>query len=186
MPNHVQNRITFDAPLENILSVLRKNKTEETKDVDFSFQWIIPEPNSKDECPKEYIDNGDANVTHNDGKDWFNWYDWHCYFWGTKWDCYNVEIFCDQLEFQTAWSSPGPIFEKLAELFPNIPFTVQYADEDLGCNCGEIYYNGDGSDLEYINMDEEHTSEESLRFACDVWGLDYEEEMEYRKEENDD
>lgn len=62
-----------------------------------------------------------------------NWYDWACKHWGTKWGAYNVEkLYISPtklvLKFDTAWSSPEPIFDKLTEM----GFTVNciWQDED--------------------------------------------------------
>lgn len=62
-----------------------------------------------------------------------SWYPWSINNWGTKWDSYEVEI-DDTAEnpsftFQTAWSFPTPIFEKLAEMFPALTFDCVTFDE---------------------------------------------------------
>ena len=57
------------------------------------------------------------------------WYEWSCNNWGTKWSScgyeegqdYNVEP--NKLWFQTAWSAPHPILQKLSEQYPDIRFT---------------------------------------------------------------
>ena len=36
----------------------------------------------------------------------------------------------------TAWSAPIPVIKKLSEMYPNIELTLEFADEDLGQNCG--------------------------------------------------
>lgn len=48
-----------------------------------------------------------------------NWYSWCIENWGTKWNAYSFEIASDEPErleftFDTAWSSPVPIWEALA------------------------------------------------------------------------
>jgi hypothetical protein len=67
-----------------------------------------------------------------------DWYDWNVKYWGTKWNCMEGKIEAYQhndetakLEFtmETAWNPPEPIFQKLAELFPNIKFEVICFDE---------------------------------------------------------
>ena len=64
-----------------------------------------------------------------------NWYDWRNNNWGTKWDI-NTEVHVDDLYdegctliFQTAWSPPEPIIEKLQEMFPDITFYGGYIGE---------------------------------------------------------
>ena len=67
------------------------------------------------------------------------WYEWRNYNWGTKWNSYDNKIKRNKegkilfIEFQTAWAVPEPILEKLAK---ECDFTILYADEDIGSNCG--------------------------------------------------
>lgn len=46
------------------------------------------------------------------------------------------------IRFETAWSSPAPIFEKMAKRFPHLEFHILYADEDTGSNCGQYHIKG--------------------------------------------
>lgn len=62
--------------------------------------------------------------------------EWSVANWGTKWNAYGYDEYtdysgCDELTFKTAWSVPHPILKKLSELFPNISFKHQWADEDI-------------------------------------------------------
>ena len=78
------------------------------------------------------------------------------------------------VQFDTAWETPKPIFKKLSRLFPDISFEVSYADEDIGNNCGMMEWNENGFRETYYN--------DSVSFACEVWGLDPE---DYLKEVED-
>ena len=101
-----------------------------------------------------------------------NWYDWNLANWDTKWDAYEpyVNAMTDEifLSFMTAWSTPEPIFKKLAEQYPGLMIDIDYADEDLGHNCGNYSYV-DGK-WGYVIGDYE--------FACQMWDVDPEEYME--------
>lgn len=44
----------------------------------------------------------------------------------------------ERFEFSTAWSVPEKLYYKLSKRFPEITVNVVFADEDLGCNCGEF------------------------------------------------
>jgi len=69
------------------------------------------------------------------------WYSWSIEHWGTKRNAYSQEDRAPNvIKFETAWSTPLPIFNALAERFPNIEFTVEYADEDIGSNQGVLIY----------------------------------------------
>lgn len=93
-----------------------------------------------------------------------SWYGWACENWGTKWNA-SEPMWTDNntLTFETAWSCPRPIFDKLAEMFPDVGFTVRYADENMGYNCGTLEY----SDGQLYSVDFEPDG--SLDFALDVW-----------------
>lgn len=79
-----------------------------------------------------------------------NWYDWCNKHWNTKWNAYDGwerghhRWPLDTLEFgfQTAWSHPHPIFEKLTEMHPALIFDVVCFDE--GWNfAGQGQYGGE-------------------------------------------
>lgn len=100
------------------------------------------------------------------------WYDWCIANWGTKWNAYGYEFEMDfsdndNLWFQTAWSAPHPILEKLSEMYPSITLTHQWADEDLGANCGERTYLGGEMIGEYIPE-----GVRAMQFAMEVWDYD--------------
>ena len=106
------------------------------------------------------------------------WYDWSIENWGTKWDAYEVSYEYGggtelELNFQTAWSTPKPIFDKLAEMFPELSIYIEYADEDWGSNCGTITYeNGEMTSWE----------DGDINFAMALWGYSPEEIKEKMKE----
>lgn len=64
--------------------------------------------------------------------------------WGTKWNAYSQVIELDEgrLSFETAWSCPAPVFKELSRLHPDAVIQVQFADEDIGSNCGTITFVG--------------------------------------------
>lgn len=58
--------------------------------------------------------------------------------WGTKWNACRPTAEPDEgrCQFETAWSCPAGVLEKISERFPDDQITVTYADEDFGSNCG--------------------------------------------------
>ena len=106
------------------------------------------------------------------------WYDWHCEHWGTKWNACDPWWSDDNTEivFDTAWSMPEPIFAELSRRYPGIKIHLDFADEDLGNNCGTWDLPDEDSP----------TYKEDLQFACDVWNYDYEEIIREREEEDAD
>ena len=152
MPNHILNQLNISGNEKQILKLREQIKgddnNEKCEDDDIlliDFEKIIPMPETE--------------------KD--NWYNWRLENWGTKWNAYH---FVDEpsdhgfIQFDTAWSTPKPIIKKLSELYPTLTFYVEYADEDLGSNCGTYQYKN-GKLLK--------ETEEDLEFACNLQGLDY-------------
>lgn len=68
------------------------------------------------------------------------WYEWALEKWGTKWNAYSIEEREGCLKFETAWSPPHPVIEFLAKQFPGEKILHQWADEDIGHNCGTRTY----------------------------------------------
>lgn len=97
------------------------------------------------------------------------WYEWSIKNWGTKWDACEVDYDTYEdnitLRFDTAWSTPSPIFIELSKQFPTLDIDVEFADEDLGYNCGE--YKLKGGELTSV-------LEGDLDFACEIWCIDKE------------
>lgn len=63
-----------------------------------------------------------------------HWYDWSLEKWGTKWNSYEFAWVLQEPEklvftFQTAWSTPHPVIEKLVEMYPELEFNTMSFDE---------------------------------------------------------
>ena len=102
------------------------------------------------------------------------WYEWCNQHWGTKWNSYGYGEAKvdyqegDALNFLTAWSAPHPVMEKLAEMFPNVEIEHEWADEDIGHNCGRYrYQNG-------VRIEEwfPETEREAIDLGCELMGLE--------------
>jgi hypothetical protein len=81
------------------------------------------------------------------------WYDWNIENWGTKWNAYDFDYETPKniLVWRTAWSDVRGLIKKLSLKFANIEFLYDWADEDIGHNCGRtIIKNGEAfvNDLE--------------------------------------
>ena len=101
------------------------------------------------------------------------WYEWSINNWDTKWNAYGYDEGTDysasgNLHFQTAWSAPHPVIKKLAQMYPDIIFEHEWADEDIGVNCGQkCYSNGECTEEYYPESEIEATE-----FAFRVWDYD--------------
>ena len=129
-----------------------------------------------------------------------SWYDWSCNNWGTKWNAYSTSTgdMDDEttytIYFQTAWSHPYPVLEKLVSMFPELEFDYKFADEDFsyntGTGCGSegvltMYYPNGGSDEAvqlYIECwdenEDDYYKDENGEWHNRNWEDDYEEENE--------
>lgn len=112
----------------------------------------------------------------------FDWYGWANENWGTKWNAYSQsKADSGEISFDTAWSTPFPVMQKLSQMFPKVTLTVMYADEDLGSNCGK-YILKNGETIEDWTPDES----EALKYACDIKGYDDETYNQIVAERNQD
>lgn len=83
-----------------------------------------------------------------------SWYDWSIANWGTKWNAYSFSMLEDEqaFKFDTAWSPPVPVFEALAERFPNLGIYCASFDEGWGFAC-EGWFNPPEGETEYTDVD---------------------------------
>lgn len=108
-----------------------------------------------------------------------DWYNWSVNAWGTKWNAYDIKVVSDNvIEFDTAWSTPVNVFTKLSELYPEVEFSVEYADEDLGNNVG-IYVLKNG---EIIREEDYSGTKKGMVAALELrYGQTYDEYLEEMK-----
>lgn len=109
---------------------------------------------------KTFADLGNAYLNNIKEHGHATWCGWSIDNWGTKWN--SSEFQCDdsRMAFLTAWSTPDEIFIALSNLYPDEQFYVEYANEDIGNNCGWVCFE---------NGLEVNCSIEGDDFACDVW-----------------
>ena len=173
MPNHVRNVLTFkDLTKDEKEFILERFTTynEEYGEREFDFNTIIPEPRYKRECPKDCLVTDKSHIEGDKARPWFDWYEWHNKYWGTKWGAYDGITYdlLDSVEFQfdTAWSAPYPVYEQLAARYPNFRWDVKYCDECGGGNCGHIvHFEGKTECHEAKDMSEDELYKE-------LWGGD--------------
>lgn len=95
----------------------------------------------------------------------YTWYEWSYRNWGTKWNASEVEwqLKEGKLCFQTPWSAPFPVIQAMSEVYPDLEFTHRWADEDIGSNCGVMWYSGGyASELEVDSLS---------ALGMDIWGF---------------
>lgn len=128
-------------------------------------------PNRKEDFDKLY-ELGKAcceNIKHYGHTDWYGW----CRdYWGTKWDAYDTYIYENIIEFNTAWSCPIPVLDKLAEICYeyDVCFTGKWADEDMGSNVGIFESDCDGDEYWFSFEYMENCSNEAYDIYIDLQG----------------
>lgn len=70
------------------------------------------------------------------------WYQWCIKNWETKWNAYDVLVTENSIKFDTAWSSPQPVIEKLVSQF-KLSCTVKTFDEGYNFWSIQEYQNGE-------------------------------------------
>jgi hypothetical protein len=96
------------------------------------------------------------------------WYGWCTDNWGTKWPALHQEELGgdrNHLCFDTAWSFPRELLMKLSADWPDISFVCQWADEDVGRNCGEVLLRSGRAEELYLPEGER----EAVEYAAEVW-----------------
>ena len=145
MPNWCYNRITI---FGNEESEAKLKEIEETFRKAEPFNEIFPIPDFKNipykgELPKtiehKNPNTGEVSFVTSEFPDGTNddrWYHWCIDNWGTKWDACDksVEYEDDEilaLTFNTAWSPPEGIIEKLREKYPELSFQCFYDEPGM-------------------------------------------------------
>lgn len=118
------------------------------------------------EALKKYLELGKTQVDNYRKYGYTDWYGWRNANWGTKWDADVVSVDGLSIIFDTAWDCPMPIIERIAKALKNYTFALEYADENIGYNCGAYIFQdgkqGLGADMS--------GSRQGLEVAHDVWG----------------
>lgn len=144
MPNWVTQNVTVKGDKQKLEKFKKDHFNNEGQ---FDFETIIPMPNTVFRGPvgqKEREEHGTNN-----------WYDWSIENWGTKWNAFRTDMCMSRedliLNFDTAWSVPIPIYDKLAEMYPDLEFHV-FFDEESGAFNGKIeIINGKVEEVFYEN-----------------------------------
>jgi hypothetical protein len=144
MPNWCDNTVSISGPDEAIKRldkfVGRPLVSHEEKVDEPIFALGNIKPSTPDLDPK-------YAMFPTEGKD--DWYHNNVNSWGTKWDVFgegvnrHMENSAVSYSFQSAWSPPTPVIERLAEIFPEVRIEFKYME--TGCDFWgvEVYENGE-------------------------------------------
>lgn len=150
MPNWVINKVKFNCDHDKFMEIVKDISCEDCFGL-IDFNKVIPMPESEEA----------------------NWYHWCIENWGTKWNArLNTSLnFNDDdtvILFVTAWSTPEPIIYALSKRYPDIDIVCEFADEDIGYNCGRYGFKN-GNDIVEVFY-EGNGKREDIKFANELWG----------------
>lgn len=137
MPNFCNNKLILTASNELLNKFWIENRLIDDKDNEYlylSFNKSVPKPENEDD-----------------------WYNWNINNWGTKWnacDCSvnEIESINDTLnkeytnlnyQFDTAWDPPLEWLEKVANIYSDISFTLEYSEPNMDYYGKKEYINGE-------------------------------------------
>ena len=172
MPNWCINKLNIVAPSkEKMAEVAEAIRSDEEP---LSFEKISPMPESLKGTTSPSRNGSDVSVAdsmtritevlNGTVKDYNDWYEFNLGEWGTKWDVKAVMVESGTpdnqmtMEFQTAWSPPNKILEKLMDRFPDVDFELYYLEpgmEFAGVHDreGDSCYSG-GEDYKKISREQ--------------------------------
>jgi hypothetical protein len=129
-PNHVTNVLLVP---HHVGEAIVRQSTDccGNSGMTVDFEMLIP-------MPKEVYDSmGTSSV---------DLHAWSVQHWGTKWNAYHSKVTEEgdrlRIQFDTAWSHPGPAVKALSEKFPMATLDVEYADDNVGYNLGSYKIKG--------------------------------------------
>jgi len=153
-----------------------KNATECKDQIDNFRQHNA---NIKEEDYEKLIATGDKLIHNLLNHGATTWYTWCINNWGTKWNAYNFDTqnsINNLIIFNTAWSAPIPVIKQLSKKYPDIYFTLEWADEDFGANTGVIrFLNGN----ELSSNIPPNLSKEAYELASKITGIDLDDEYDF-------
>lgn len=162
MPNHVTNKIkatpkiinsclNSDGNFDFLLIIEKPKKLKSTDDggvyinAENAAKNLFGEDTFHNALNKSIVDHDDVfnqfimMVTNKKETGFYHDMDFARSEWGTKWNAYEQDISKvkdGEIRFNTAWSHPEKVINALSKKFPDEEIYIEYADEDIGSNCG--------------------------------------------------
>lgn len=163
MPNYVINVVRFQGDTRQLEAMRAAIQDDRCGVCSIDFNKIIPMPKGLFMVAIGPVERELYGAN--------NWMDWSRANWGTKWNAFRFGDDLDdhnpgRIAFVTANGAPHPILKKLSEMYPDIIMRHQWADDNVGYNCGERTYKGGRLIDEYIP----DYGTRAVNFACEVMG----------------
>lgn len=181
MPNWCSNSLEITGPVEavkNLEAFVGRPLTEGEQTIQepiFSLANI--KPSTPDIDPKHALfpSKGEDDWWHNNVNSW-----------GTKWDVYGEGVGKSSgdgyvnYSFDSAWSPPTPVIERLAQIFPEV--SIKFSYYETGCDFWGIENYANGELVSEVGGEMSHKAYETLGmdcWNCEMYDEDPEENGEY-------
>jgi hypothetical protein len=133
MPNYCYNGLNIKTNTPKQFTKLIQGITNNSQQP-LDFNRVIPVP---EELMKTNAPNNDNPKEMIAKYGFADWYDFRCAKWGTKWNACDVDLQLNSpteltVSFNTAWSPPIPVIDKIAEMFPFASISLHYEEEGMG------------------------------------------------------
>ena len=160
MPNYCDNRLTIDKPRTLRLEFARQlfitmNEDEESEAPSLlATLHPMPEELHGIGSGTELSDDDKTRLTATYGHS--NWYDWAMENWGTKWADEGLVLHSVDpltLVFATAWTPPLAGLTHISSLWPNLRFTLEYAESGVGFSGTATFQNRTMNDTYTMCLD---------------------------------
>ncbi|CAB4159250.1 hypothetical protein UFOVP704_68 [uncultured Caudovirales phage] len=158
MPNWCMNELTITGPADKVSAWATLHTTKyETSTSVLDFNKSVPEPVDED---------GNCNIR------------WQYKNWGTKWGaCDTCYLQYDEghvtIAFDTAWGPPDEWVSNMYEQFPDLSFSLRYAEPGMGF-AGNIWADKEGYRSEHregddLEDDDYHLMGTEICEECKNW-----------------
>ncbi len=137
MANVITNILIFHGPQDRIHGLKAAIQSDELGYGTIDFNKIIPTPPDIAQKPVSLEGMLDSKAK--------NWFQWNPANWGCRENAYGFQNLRhratpETMLFATGWYPPHKVIQKLSEMFPDLGITHQWADENMGFNCGIRVY----------------------------------------------
>lgn len=168
MPNWCENTLTVEGP-EELLEKFFKAAEKEEQVLCFQNLHPMPEELEGTSSPGEMP----------------NWYDWRVANWGTKWNTgKSVERVENSFSFDTAWSPPESLFDKVAADYPELTFRLEYAEPGMNFAGFAEWAKGERIESEHGALEDYEWGKRHIWECCEKCEEDYQpHEGEHKCEE---
>lgn len=167
MPNWCSNKFSVTGEPEKLAAFLQALGEDRL----FSFQKLLPMPEELQQIstggctidgvqhhqwldtpdgPKALTEEFKKELLEKHGS--LDWYSWACDNWGTKWDVDKTELHGEPNDgelychFDTAWGPPTNFLEAVSTKYPDLTFSLYYAEGGMGFWGSYTITNGEGEE----------------------------------------